>query len=40
MKIGMSNAKLILSKESIKNSELWENAGIELPKFDHDKMSL
>ncbi|WP_238948981.1 mannitol dehydrogenase family protein [Clostridium sp. YIM B02569] len=35
----MNNAKLILSKESIKNSELWENAGIELPKFDHDNMS-
>ena len=35
----MSNAKLILSKESIKNSELWENAGIEITKFDHDKMS-
>ena len=35
----MSNTKMILSKESIKNSELWEKAGIEVPKFDHDKMS-
>lgn len=35
----MSNAKMVLSKESIKNSELWEKAGIEVPKFDHDTMS-
>ena len=35
----MSNAKMVLSKESIKNSELWKNAEIEIPKFDHDKMS-
>jgi fructuronate reductase len=39
VKIGMSNAKIVLSKESIKNSELWEKAGIEVPKFDYDKMS-
>ena len=30
---------LTLSKESIKNTEAWENAGIELPKFDYDKMA-
>ena len=35
----MSNAKIVLSKENIKKSELWEKAGIELPKFDYDKMS-
>ena len=35
----MNNAKILLNKESIKNSELWEKAGIEIPKFDHDKMS-
>ncbi|MVX64797.1 mannitol dehydrogenase family protein [Clostridium chromiireducens] len=35
----MSNAKIVLSKESIKNSELWEKAGIEIPKFNHDDMS-
>lgn len=35
----MNNAKIVLNKESIKNSALWEKAGIEIPKFDHDKMS-
>lgn len=30
---------LTLSKESIKNTEAWEKAGIELPKFDYDKMA-
>ncbi|ALB44758.1 mannitol dehydrogenase family protein [Clostridium beijerinckii] len=35
----MNNAKIVLSKESIKNSDLWEKAGIEIPKFDYDKMS-
>lgn len=34
----MDNAKLVLSKESIKKREFWEKAGIELPKFDCDKM--
>ncbi|URZ17569.1 mannitol dehydrogenase family protein [Clostridium felsineum] len=34
----MNNARLVLSKESIKKRELWEEAGIELPKFDYDKM--
>lgn len=35
----MNNGKLVLSKESIKKCQLWEKAGIELPKFDYDKMS-
>lgn len=30
--------KLILNKESIKNKEAWEKSGIELPKFDYEKM--
>jgi fructuronate reductase len=30
--------KLILSKESLKNKEAWEKAGIELPQFDYEKM--
>jgi fructuronate reductase len=35
----MSNTKIVLSKDSIKDKTLWEKAGIELPKFDYDKMS-
>lgn len=36
----MSNAnKIVLNKESIKNSSMWEKVGIEIPKFDYDKMS-
>ncbi|WP_271809189.1 mannitol dehydrogenase family protein [Clostridium beijerinckii] len=35
----MNNAKIVLSKESIKNTNLWKKAGIEIPKFDYDKMS-
>ena len=35
----MSNTKIILSKESIQDNTLWKKAGIELPKFDYDKMS-
>jgi fructuronate reductase len=30
---------LVLNKESIKNRALWQQAGIELPKFDYDRMS-
>lgn len=30
---------LKLSRESIKNVDAWQQAGIELPKFDYDKMS-
>ncbi|MFW2491628.1 mannitol dehydrogenase family protein [Clostridium chromiireducens] len=36
----MNNAKIVLNKDSIKNSVLWEKAGIEIPKFDYDKMSV
>lgn len=35
----MNNAKIVLNKDSIKNSVLWEKAGIEIPKYDYDKMS-
>lgn len=35
----MENAKIVLNKETIKDSAIWEKAGIELPKFDYDKMS-
>ncbi len=30
---------LVLSKEGIKNTEAWEKSGIELPKFDYEKMA-
>ncbi len=35
----MKQVKLELNKSSIKQTEIWKEAGIELPKFDHDKMS-
>ena len=35
----MENTKIILNKETIKDSAIWEAAGIELPKFDYEKMS-
>lgn len=35
----MDNTKAILSKESIKDKELWKKMHISLPDFDHDKMS-
>jgi len=35
----MNNTKILLNKESIKNSELWKKSEIEIPKFDHDNMS-
>ena len=35
----MKQIRLELSKESIKQNEVWEKAGIELPKFDFDKMA-
>lgn len=34
----MSNAKIVLNRESIKNSSLWKKAGVEIPKFDRDRM--
>lgn len=30
---------LILSKQNIRNAKAWEDAGIELPKFDYESMS-
>lgn len=35
----MDNTKIVLNKETIKHKDIWEKAGIELPKFDYDKMS-
>lgn len=35
----MNNTRILLSKDSIKDSILWEKAGIEIPRFDYDKMS-
>ncbi|MBX4271231.1 mannitol dehydrogenase family protein [Clostridium estertheticum] len=35
----MNDIKLQLNKSSIKQNELWEKAGIELPNFDINKMS-
>ncbi|MCB2354667.1 mannitol dehydrogenase family protein [Clostridium estertheticum] len=35
----MNDIKLQLNKSSIKQNELWEEAGIELPNFDINKMS-
>lgn len=35
----MQNRKLVLSKENIKDVNAWEQAAIELPKFDYEKMS-
>lgn len=29
----------VLNKESIRDKGIWEKAGIELPRFDHDRMS-
>lgn len=34
----MNKSKIILNKESIKNAELWGKVGVEVPKFDYDKM--
>lgn len=39
MQIEMNDIKLQLNKSSIKQNELWEKAGIELPNFDINKMS-
>lgn len=35
----MKSTNIILNKETIKDKNAWEKAGIELPKFDYDKMS-
>lgn len=35
----MKNANIILNKETIKDRNAWGKAGIEVPKFDYDKMS-
>lgn len=35
----MNNTKLVLNGESIKNGSSFEEIGIEIPKFDHKKMS-
>lgn len=35
----MQNRKLVLSKEDIKDINVWEQAAIEIPKFDYEKMS-